>query len=325
MRKLLWGTCLAGVAYVGGVFCASWYAWTHPDSFLGKVALSGAQMGARCNPLLGGLAASAAGFTQAAWNGTSTVTQTEAEDFERPDDPTAVEGPAAEVELGGLAEMPLPRIPAIVLDELKDLNENEPVVPATAEPPLADRAPCGRGVITDDAVMQAAGWFETPPARPMPPCCEDDECPVGWVGRMIQKVVEACHGELKAACESSWFEIWFGYFSAPPTLNTGDTELSEPKTPSDPNECKEDPYHHYHHSGCPYTGRMPEYVPPAAPKNNDGGEKGEPKKMHHKKVKLPKLGGAEDSETTPVHPEVDTMEFRKSDRTWDDYGWPYQL
>jgi len=327
MRKLLWGVCLAGVAYVGGVFCASWYAWTHPDSFLGKVALSGARMGARCNPILGGLTASAAGCIQAAWNGTNTVAQSEVEDYDRPDEPTAVEEPVAEIQPGdahGLGDLPLPRIPAILIEDLKEFNDSEPVVTTTPEPPLAEQPPCGNGTITDHAVLQAAGWFETPPARPMPPCKEDDDCPAGWFGRMLRKVMESCCGETKADAEKCWFELLFGYFSAPPTLNSGDTELSEPKGVTDPDECKEDPYHHYQHSGCPYTGRMPSDAPLPAPKNNDGGEKSAPAKPH-KKVKLPKVGGVEDSETTPIHPEVDTMEFRNSDRTWDDYGWPYQM
>jgi hypothetical protein len=268
-----------------------------------------------------------------------------------------------ELPLQGIIEMPMPHAPAIVIAE-PDLDRLDPIadaVPSSKEPPLAtEQSSCEMPptfTIFDPALQQASGRRIMPPCKedetpaPMPYASDDDEdCPNGWFSWCWNKAGQ-CWSESTSA--GSWFGVWFSYFgSSPSTLDIkGDEELSEPMDENDPADCKEDPYRSYHHSGCPYTGacpytgKMPSYDPPAEPKQAEPEKSVEPKRSRReydpvpefdvklkeskKKVKLPKWwwsGDSEDSENKPiVHPEVDTMEFRPSDRSWDDYGPPSEL
>lgn len=103
------------------------------------------------------------------------------------------------------------------------------------------------------------------------------------------------------------------------------TPSSEPK---DGSECKEDPNYYHHYSGCPstnycpYTGRCYPAVEPQQPpvKMTPGQDETtephvKPKKHTSKKPRF--APGGEDS---PMHPEVDTMEYRPSDGGLNEYG-----
>ncbi len=164
----------------------------------------------------------------------------------------------------------------------------------------------------------------------MPYCTPDaDECPphsyslTGWFWHTI----EDCMSASKPLTDTHFLSFWFSFFSSPSTLeNKGDSELSEPEEPIVPDN---EMYHHSdcpYSGACPYTGRMPSCTNlPVEPMKSDEVEKSDPLKSSKKKVKSSKMDDSEDSEMPLVHPEIDTMEFRSSDRTWDDYGSPFKL
>jgi hypothetical protein len=96
-------------------------------------------------------------------------------------------------------------------------------------------------------------------------------------------------------------------------------EESEPRSPLHRADCQEDPAYPYQYPGCPYIG--PATTPgvyhrlPAMP------EERRPKDlyqlpMHHTEPEAPgnfHLKKQADEADCPTHPEVDTMEFRRSD------------
>lgn len=104
--------------------------------------------------------------------------------------------------------------------------------------------------------------------------------------------------------------------------NEGKEEESEPAQAE--SQMQDQDYHHHHDMNhcpgtvvCPYTGRSypvdpePTTPPTTAPKKEKKDKSGNPKQTRSsRKVPIPDDCGDEDC---PVHPEVDTMEFRKSD------------
>ena len=200
----------------------------------------------------------------------------------------------------------------------------------TPEPPLADHPECDSAPMIDPAVSAVTGGAGdvVNPASPrfMPYCTPDaDECPpydslAGWFWHAF----EDCMAASKTLTDAHVLGFWFSCFSSPSTLeNKDDTEQSEPADPIVPDN---EMYHHSdcpYSGACPYTGQMPSCTPPVEPQKSDEVEKSEPMKSSKKKVKMPKVDDGENSEMPLVHPEIDTMEFRQSDRTWDDYGAPF--
>lgn len=105
-------------------------------------------------------------------------------------------------------------------------------------------------------------------------------------------------------------------------------KAAQPSEPQNAPECKEDPNYHHHYSGCPsttccpYTGRCYPSTPsyqPSTPKTGGQDESSEPKAKKKKHTSKKQPMGL-DNENCPTHPEVDTMEYRKSDGGLNEYG-----
>jgi hypothetical protein len=112
---------------------------------------------------------------------------------------------------------------------------------------------------------------------------------------------------------------------------------AKPNTPMQPGECREDPNHHHHYSGCPFTGQpyptcpghnscpgmKPEPSTPPATLAPGTEEPSEPAgKSALRKVRRFKDQPMreDDDDLFPFQPEVDTMEFRASDGQLYDFG-----
>jgi len=177
--------------------------------------------------------------------------------------------------------------------------------------------------------------------RPMiMPYAEDDERPFMPMPYASDSDTDDINRRLDGKTEksdNSKFDSWIiSGFRGMPTNAT-------PANLSDLSKCQEDPHHHQQYSGCPYTGcpatdyrsmdRFPVAIPrqvETAPKT--GGEE-ESEIMHrHITPRLQKklrnlIPGDIDCEKrdVPKHPEVDTMEFRRTDRSLRELapGGPY--
>jgi hypothetical protein len=131
-----------------------------------------------------------------------------------------------------------------------------------------------------------------PLSAPTMPYCTDD------TGAAASPVPNSGGDNAQTAPKFSWSDFLKACGGCP--------DASKPP-PDGQTNCREDVHHHEHYSGCPYIG--PDRVdPPAAPKASRPGQGGK-----HR----PRQGATEDC---PRHPEVDTMEFRRSDGSLNEYG-----
>jgi hypothetical protein len=318
MRKIVLFACLASLLGMADVVCTAVYVYKNPDSFLGRTANMAFTLGTRYNPFLYGYSAVSSTAANLLSKGSgSSVAQTETDCSQSCEEPKAEESEPIPVQWGefqGAIELPMPHGPAA------DLNGDDAAwfggnVVTTVEPPLASE--CDPAVLQVSGVM---GGMVGPCCKPATGDCVNDHCFTG----MFWKMIEECVAAAQAKDEAHWFGFWFSYFSAPSTLDyKGGSETAEPMDMT-PDYYQEDPNASYHHdncpsSVCPYSGKS--YSDPVETPMEE-----EPMKAPKKKMKLPKIDDSEESDATPaIIPGIDTMEFRRSDRTWDDYGGPFGL
>ena len=222
------------------------------------------------------------------------------------DAPAGVEEPAEPV------EMPEPRGAIVIPD-------NEPVCPHAEIEPAVDHL---LQITRDDAHEDASP--ECPLTMPLcdeeqgeklgMPCSEADEEEQEEAGTGSTGAVEKLFRLFEKAVKKS---------------EEGRID------PAPMPECREDPHHHYHHSGCPYTGRGSMHCPagsyrpsvpamPPAPMTQPGAEEShEPGKPEQHSSALQKIRRfstriGEDADATRV--EVDTMEYRTADGQLYDFG-----
>jgi hypothetical protein len=116
----------------------------------------------------------------------------------------------------------------------------------------------------------------------------------------------------------SIFEFWTDLFRPRPSTTTGTVEETEANIPATKPECREDPNHPLQDAGCPFMGpgaagrcRSPESIN-ATPKM-EAEPQGNADTLRLFLRRLPCMMEPAKVEEEPVHPEVDTMEFRPSD------------
>ena len=315
MRKWVWYACLIAVLAAADLLGSAYYVYKNPDSFLGHCAALGFTFGTRYNPFLVGLQTVSTNLSTMLHSSDAAVAPGEADDYERPDEPAAVEeAEALELspldELNGLTIPVMPEANVILPDDDEDLGWFGGAFVNSQEPPLVDPALM--------PVVGVAGSTIVPGCMAHADCEESHDL-FGW----FMKSFADCMAS-EPMSDADIIRCWFGWLSSPSVLeNQGDVETSEPADSTPP----EDPYQSYHHSDCPYTGACPYSgkMPSVEPDKTDSQEQTKPMKSPKKKMKLPKEDDMEQSETPTIRPDIDTMEFRDSDRTWDDYGDPSQL
>ncbi len=337
MRKLIWCSAAVSVLMAGGLYMAWQHARAHPDSLAGRFIISASGVVIFLNPAagVGPLVEHAMRHWGQAGGSEEHVEIAPGDEARWQADPVPVgqEGDAHEVmklEMAGVLELPAAEPPAgpapIVIPEddtppAAPADENGNVTPVAAATIDIDTAGC-------PPVMPYCEDGRAPAPCHMP-YAEEGEEPAGSadaqpqrehidiVGKVAAKG-EAITHHAKAKCEC--LKVFLQKFFEKHECETGTTENAEGGAAKD-GSGETDCHHYHHHSGCPtnycpYTGRTyPEPTAPAAcPKKSHGGaEDSEPPAKHHHK-------GCDEGEGCPMHPEVDTMEYRKSDGRLDDYG-----
>jgi hypothetical protein len=148
------------------------------------------------------------------------------------------------------------------------------------------------------------------PAPIMVPCLDDNDVPDVMAYATDTPVIE-----------ESFLEFWTRLFHRRAAPIAGIVEEAESIIPATKPECREDPNHPYQDAGCPFmrfcpSGRClsPE---PAQPIPKTDAEPQEPRMdvnalelLHHRVLYMMDPVSAQ---AQPVHPDIDTMEFRPSD------------
>jgi hypothetical protein len=283
MRKLFWCCTAAGVAAAGGVFAAARYTCCHPESAVAR-----------------GVAVACTGAPQL------------------PEIPTPYPAcPAEECDGDGAVTKADTPAPAPIV-----IHEDDPT---EAQCPY-DHGPgemCHHAVLCPPAQADkadlsgpttAAYGDEHFPGCPMVmPYCTEEEAPPHEVLGMPCPADEAV--------EDAFFSFWMGWFrmTGPVTIETAEPPLDE--TP----KCEEDRHYYEHFSGCPYLGPCkpadhrsgPSVRPPLKGKGQDDCcEPPQALRIHKAHYNGPPLPG----EDCPKHPEVDTMEYRRSDGGLNEFG-----
>jgi hypothetical protein len=326
MRKWLWRCAAAGVVTAAGAFSAVYYAWHHPDSYLGRCFSAAAEGGMLVNTLSAlGVATSEDDSTALAADGGSLI----------PDDPVPVLDAAL-----------LPAVvnnPDAVLVEtvaLPQITSSTPIViehtPAEGE---AERAASDNAA----ALLRPPEEFGPSPAievaahRPMiMPYADDDD-------RLLNPMpfAEAEESAADDPC-TVFLHSWMDFFGKACESAAGFALSVSEGLPS----CEENAHHYdQQYPGCPNTGcpardyhpfdRFPVAIPRQAepePKTGGGEENSElmlrqltPRLQKKLRELIPGDVDCEKSGTGPKQSGIDTMEFRRSDRTLRELapGGPY--
>jgi hypothetical protein len=291
MRKWFWCCAVAGVA-AAGAYTAMYYAYGHPDSTIGR----------------------GVGVAMQSWSGFTPLTAEReaggdevAEGFV-PDEPRPVTGTpilelSPETTLSAVLDMPTP----------KRLSGGSPIVieenPELTPPSTVDLAGLGKDEntegVTEVAYFPKVMPFapeDSAPTTPMPPA-KDYEA--NEVGRPDTDSAG------QTFTPQSFLEFWIDVFVQP--------VAPAKQEPGDVPNCVEDMHFHHRDMGCPYSG-CPGYYP-IVPKQTDtpkGSEENSemPMKSPRLQKKLRELVPGDvdcEKKDSPRHPEVDTMEYRKSD------------
>ncbi len=309
MRKVFWLSTGCGVLLVVGVVATANHAARYPHSIIGRVLHGATHIAARLSPMTG-LAPVLAQAQLSTGDVIATVDGIPEEPEPVPEAAGADKNePAAEVSAA----------PIVIPDEDRGPIEQ---VRAAVEVPFGPQAEC------PPAAVQAA------PAN-MPYCRDEEECEVLPMPQeesellpmpeveddILGATLEQLHEAVKQRCAEQ-------------------EQCEQPKDPNLADECREDPHHH-HTAVCPYTGRSyPSCTPegrcpsmspqPCNPPRKAGSEEpSEPpaRSPHQSVLRKSRLFKEHEpaDDLCPMHPEVDTMEYRASDGQLYDYGRPGTL
>jgi hypothetical protein len=297
MRKLFWGCTAASVAFVGGVWCAAHYSTKHRESLLGRFLTGANQVAGTIQP------------------------------------PSSLRGAVVVTEDNGLggALVGADGLPADPTPEPGDEHAPtvDPAIEAPAAPPaivIPEQEPAAPGALIGGAIGAAAGGCTGAASSPdgpcehqiVPPCsptampyCGEEEAEPLRMPTLCEEGEESEDGCCADDC--TWWGLWSGFkkmFEAQPEASAA------PMAPGCPSS-------HYHHTPvCPYTGRCqpPTCDPPAKADEKPGAEEPSEPGLSRLLRKAHRYRSLQEIEDTPVHPEVDTMDFRPCDRSLTDYG-----
>jgi hypothetical protein len=300
MRKLFWGCLAGGFAVAGAAAGVMYHGFRHPETMIGQCVVTAARIAApagtgaaRMTEDTGPLSAG-----EAAEEGTVSRIRTILNKGDQALEDEVFEA-AEQAPQSGVVEPPTAPI---------TIHEEEPAPLVMPEPGAAtiDKNDLTRGCQQEmpyaDGNKQAEQPADETGAAPFwadiesrlnGDCCEAADF---W-----QQVLEAFNLDL-----SSWW-------SEP-------IDLSAPIKTSEEIEG----IHYQPSAGCPHTGQCPRMTPscnPPAPPTPETGNAAPNEDNHHaalrKALKLKARYNGEDG--CPLHPEVDTMEFRSSDAHLYDY------
>jgi hypothetical protein len=284
----------------GGVISAAWFAVQHPDSVLSRLLHGASYAAIIVNPV----------------SGLAPIVE-----HTRVLDPVAAEAedsPAAE---------PVPSDPVQVPEDPLPAEEelvSKPVAPGPIEAIEPASAPI---VIPEDDQPMPQTLSPVQHTGPINPAAE---CPPGIAAGPT--VMPYCEAD-EEPCEMLTTPTPEAEILPMPSLVEEETGCQDTHSETPPvsepapgtTECQEAPHHDYIIT-CPYTGKSYPSCPgsqpcqpkckPAAPPSEEASETHS--RALHRKSSLFRNTGSD--EVSPCHPEVDTMEFRPSDRLLSDYG-----
>jgi hypothetical protein len=319
IRISLMATAAAGVFF----YLAASYAFHHPESMLAQCILSSFHLGLDRNP-----------FFRMGQTVGQTVYQVSRAEFtdsdqttEEEEQPLCVPPDRSEAPKSVECQAISPEQRDFIIQTIKEqlFTPSEAVVPRVNGGTSFSALHC-IPIPNDDEDLP----------KFMPPCEDDDDCSAILHGS-AQKEAKNSHDPL--------FQFWLGLFEsvakdASDLKGVEEQEHSNYFHDEEPPQCLEDPAYQQQYPGCPFTGKCPGKEPASTPKmigplpsgkphsykQPSGAEMkpaGEADSMFHtfdpKKYELPARlrqllpGDSTEAEEEPVHPEVDTMEFRPSD------------
>jgi hypothetical protein len=219
-----------------------------------------------------------------------------------PAEPT--EAPSAEEAPAGVAEVAKRLHAEIVIGEREDDAKEVPA--ALADDRLMSTDPC------DEVLMPVVAAETGGDGCPLTMSyCEDE-------GDFVAVMPHACDSPAETAA-NGFLGFWTSLFKSPAeSPMPGGMEESEPGDGAVP-QCKEDPAYSHQYPGCPHTGERGHAKTGAATKPvpfkepvPEPGKPGLPTTLPYKPVIV-----EDEEQETPMHREVDTMEFRRSDAGFD--------
>jgi hypothetical protein len=312
MRKLFWCCTAAGVVAAGGIYTAARHGCC-PQVVVSTVTAAGLHV----FPPLARLGVAAGRYARGP-AAEETLTRDARDEAAVPDEPRPV--------LAAETNRPAPA-PIVIAEEEPELcrpldpEACEPPRPECAVAPMATGSLCPPAIVNGNPGQAPAVECRTEdqfPTCPMVmPYCTDEEAPVEKAPRMPRADEEPALG----ANAKVQFQFWVE------GLKQGKEEqqTNGPAQGDDAPNCQEDEHYYEHYSGCPYTGyhlpsqRCPvtpiDAEPVKRPNQDECSEESAPKKH---KVNHP--GKSVESEECPAHPDVDTMEYRRSDGGLNEYG-----
>jgi hypothetical protein len=309
MRKWVWCCTAAGVLAAGGVCAVARYACCPASALYRGLAVYAATL----HPLA--RLSMAAGQCARGPVVAETAPQADLDDDDDvPPEPTPV-SPEADDAASAIVCGPAPIV----------IHEEEPP-PAEGSEALDPNEWHATGVLCPPATVEQAGYTQPvqEPANkgsacPMVmPYCTDEEAPLTAVPAMPH-----ADDMPLSTFSATLFRYWLSGLGEPKE-DKGGEETAEPAPADEPPNCQEDAHYHEHYSGCPYTGyhlpsqRCPVTPAGAAPARRDRDECGETPAPKKHKVNYPRKSGR--GEECPKHPDVDTMEYRRSDGGLNEYG-----
>jgi hypothetical protein len=352
MRKLFWSCFAGGVLLVAAVFTTAHLAVRHPDSIVGKTMYGASQVAFALNPFTTfgpGLAHVKSKKPAPVHIEGDGEEPAEIGDFHGLGQPIVVAEPAPaapilipeDEPMIPPADMPIGQEgPAVEPDPFLAGTEcppSEVVLPPPMDMPYCHdeetcedsvKAPCqkhcGRGCHKECS----KDCHETCEQPSLPCGAEEELLHMPRIAGEDEEQEEGDETPCPFGCDRlmKMFEKMLKEESCPKCEQpVGSPEGEKPaQTP----DCREDAHRHHHYNGCPYTGRtyppscpsMPSCKPSAAPMpkangSEEGSEDGS-KQAIKKMRRIENRAG----ECSPAHPEVDTMEYRPSDRPLYDYG-----
>jgi hypothetical protein len=300
MRKLFWGCTICGVTLAGGVVATTWYAVHAPRSVIGEILHRASDAALRFNPITG-LTPIARQMTASHSDAPQQQATADAvqEDQLVPPDPTPVEDgpPAVSCEDTGKPNEPGPIVvanggtPPIVIPESQPPGIIPPPPNSPVEPSSYSSVECP----VDDA-----------PAAPptMPSCTEEESCELLPMPAPMVEVLPMPHEEeQESGCahaeKTTFLEIikrcW----------QEQSHKMIEMMKPA---------------AAAPAEERPKPEASPCDVKDSTKPEEQSASATSNSVRRKFAIFRHDSDEATPRHPEVDTMEYRASDRSLDDYG-----
>lgn len=290
MRKVIWCCSVAGVLSAVGFLSLAYYACRCPDSLVGRSMQVIAEASVAMQPL-NGITSLARHSSQ-----TNTADSETAGSVEEciPDDPQPI-APEPTGKVVTLDKIEVEAAPIVIgEEESMPREEAAPVVVA----PLDGSKPKGCPII-------------------MPYCQDDGDKPI-VLGTGDEK-------SSSEDAEGATFKEWMKLFNTSKKDKSSPTEelpapVEEPEPQAEP-KCQEDIHLHEHYPGCPrvtcpYTGKSERSCTPVRKSGTEEASEEPP----HEKKKLPRLKVGKTGEDELPAPNVDTMEYRKSDAGLNEYG-----